>query len=84
MSNETLTKETLAVFDGYLCEAGCIDMGLKRGDPRRQGLVIEIPDGQVDLEMRGLGQNTVREIAKHLRQRLRVTIEVVGSGDENE
>lgn len=71
----------LTVEDGYLCEAGCIDMGLKRGDPRAQGIVVEMAAPRSDIEIRGLTQNTVREIAKHIRGRVRIRIELLENAD---
>ena len=68
-----MTEEKV-VIEGYLCEAGNIDMGLKRGNSRAIGIVIEVP-ASPDLEIRGLTKNTAAMLAKRMRGRFRVTIE---------
>lgn len=77
-----MTAETV-VIEGYVREAGNIDMGLKRGDPRAVGVVIEVP-AAADLEIRGLTINTARVLAGQMRRRVRVTIEPCGEGMDDE
>jgi hypothetical protein len=63
---------------GYICEAGCIDMGLKSRDPRAIGCVIEL-DGSPDIEVRGLPKEAARKLGQALRGRVRISIELIGS-----
>jgi hypothetical protein len=71
------------VIEGYVREAGNIDMGLKRGDSRAIGVVIEVP-ASADLEIRGLTKNTARALAGQMRRRVRITIEPCGEGMDDE
>jgi hypothetical protein len=75
-----VTKE-LFVIDGWVCEAGCIDMGLGHRNPRAIGAVIEI-SGQPDVEIRGISQNSARELGKNLRGRVRIRIDLLEEADE--
>lgn len=81
MSEQRMTKDLL-VQDGWICEAGCIDMGLSRGNPRAIGAVIEVGDRKGDIEIRGITKNASVELAKHVRSRVRIRIELLGEGDE--
>lgn len=82
MTDVIRTAETVVV-EGYLCEAGNIDMGLKRGSPRAIGAVIEVPDA-ADLEIRGLTKDAARVLGQQMRRRVRVTIEPCGEGMDDE
>jgi len=80
--NEAPTEE-MVVIEGYVREAGNIDMGLQRGDSRAIGVVIEVP-AAADIEIRGLTKNTARVLAGQMRRRVRVTIEPCGEGRDDE
>lgn len=72
----------LLIEDGWLCEAGCIDMGLARGSRRSIGAVIELGEGKADIEIRGITQDAAHRLAEHVRGRVRVSIELLGDADE--
>jgi hypothetical protein len=73
--SEQVPSDPLLSVEGYICEAGCIDMGLKLGNPRAMGVVIELESN--DLEIRGIGTDAARSFAKKMRQKVRVTVEMI-------
>jgi hypothetical protein len=65
--------EVIASVTGYIVEAGNIGMGLRHADQKSLGVVLECGDRYI--EVRGLGKDECRSLARKLTQEviLRIT-----------
>lgn len=63
--------DELVTLEGYVCEVGDLGLGMK-GGKLGKGVLLEL-DGSY-IEIRGLSGPMCRVLAKHLREKVRVTV----------